>query len=110
MCSSKLTKYWLEHYCDHVCTLCGNSGILDTRGTQNPAGKAVGKLNYCFCPNGQTLRKHQVTLQEQKTSQSNLLKTALDALNQIPRHKLAGPFEDSYDLAQAIGDYLKERT
>ncbi len=41
----------------HICTLCGNSGIVDTRGVTSARGRACGRLNYCICPNGQTLRQ-----------------------------------------------------
>lgn len=57
MRSNLITRYWLEHYCDEQCTLCGNSGIVDTRGVKTAAGHNVGRINFCICPNGQTLRK-----------------------------------------------------
>ena len=63
--SKKITNYWLEHYCTEHCTLCGNSGVLDTRATAvTAAGVWVGRLNYCICPNGQALRKHDVHLED----------------------------------------------
>jgi len=52
-----VTDYWLDHYCDHLCTLCGNSGVIDTRKTAvSAAGYNSGRLNWCICPNGQCLR------------------------------------------------------
>ncbi len=51
-----VTKYWLDYYCTEHCTLCGNRGIIDTRGTSTPAGLVVGRINYCICPNGQIMR------------------------------------------------------
>ena len=51
-----VTAYWLEYYVADHCTLCGNHGWIDTRGTRTPAGKEVGRVNYCICPNGQMLR------------------------------------------------------
>lgn len=49
--------YWAEHFVGTkyaLCTLCGNRGIIDTRGRAiSPAGQEAGKLNYCICPNGQ---------------------------------------------------------
>ena len=51
-----VTEYWLEHYATDVCTLCGNHGVIDTRGVKSPNGIDVGRLNYCICPNGQALR------------------------------------------------------
>lgn len=52
-----LLTYWFAHYCskDH-CTLCGNSGIIDSRGLTTAAGLLVGRLNWCICPNGQAFR------------------------------------------------------
>ncbi len=52
-----VTKYWLEYYASHYCTLCGNTGFIDTRGVKTPAGLEVGRINYCICPNGQIMRK-----------------------------------------------------
>jgi hypothetical protein len=52
--------YWLAHYVDErlfLCTLCGNTGEIDTTATAiSPAGVPAGRVNYCICPNGQTLR------------------------------------------------------
>lgn len=54
-----VTEYWLTYYADKHCTLCGNSGIIDTTGiAKTAAGLSVGRKNYCICPNGQLLRKH----------------------------------------------------
>lgn len=44
-----------------VCSLCGNSGIIDTTNTAVCArGNRVGKLNYCICANGQLYRYHEM--------------------------------------------------
>jgi hypothetical protein len=52
-----LDEYWLQHYLGHdLCTLCGNSGVIDTRGVKDPMGREVGRLNYCVCPNGRAMR------------------------------------------------------
>lgn len=52
-----VTDYWHRHYATVHCTLCGNSGVLDTRATAvTAAGLWVGRLNLCICPNGQALR------------------------------------------------------
>ena len=49
--------YWVKHYAGSHCTLCGNHGVIDTRATAvTPAGYWVGRLNFCICPNGQSLR------------------------------------------------------
>lgn len=52
-----ITDYWLEHYCSDHCTLCGNSGVIDSRGTTTAGGVHVGRLNWCICPNGQAKRR-----------------------------------------------------
>jgi hypothetical protein len=54
-----LREYWQEYYCESHChcTLCGNSGTINTTGTLTPLGVEVGRLNWCICPNGQILRK-----------------------------------------------------
>ncbi len=51
-----MTQYWLAHYCGDVCTLCGNTGRLDTRSARSPLGVPVGRVHYCLCPNGQAMR------------------------------------------------------
>lgn len=53
-----ITDYWYAYYAAQHCTLCGNCGVIDTRGVRTPAGVLVGRLNYCLCPNGQLLRYH----------------------------------------------------
>lgn len=50
-------QYAMEHYSEQHCTLCGNRGVIDSRGVRTPAGVLVGRLNYCVCPNGIELRK-----------------------------------------------------
>jgi len=59
-----VTNYWLKYYCTQHCTLCGNNGIIDTRGVKTPAGVEVGRINYCICPNGQAMRKQNEKLQK----------------------------------------------
>lgn len=51
-----LTDYWYAHYAAGACTLCGNRGVIDTRGVATHAGMVVGRRNYCICPNGQMMR------------------------------------------------------
>jgi len=61
--SKAVTRYWLEFYGDihtgtGLCTLCGNTGKIDTRTTaKSPNGINVGRINFCICPNGQWFRK-----------------------------------------------------
>lgn len=55
--SEAVTDYWSEYYSTNgLCSLCGNTGVIDTRGTKTPAGVEVGRVNFCICPNGQALR------------------------------------------------------
>lgn len=52
-----VTDYWLKFYVEGVCTLCGNSGYVDTRKTAvSPLGVKVGRRQPCICPNGQENR------------------------------------------------------
>lgn len=40
-----------------LCSLCGNSGHIDTRGKVfSPAGVECGSIMYCVCPNGRALK------------------------------------------------------
>lgn len=60
-----ITRYWLDHYApEGHCSLCGNRGVIDTRGTLTPAGYPVGRLNYCICPNGQVLRRQNAKIED----------------------------------------------
>lgn len=62
--SKTINKYWLKYYATHHCTLCGNRGVIDSRGVRTPAGLLVGRLNYCICPNGQQLRGNNIDIDE----------------------------------------------
>lgn len=54
-----VVDYWAHFYLErHLCSLCGNSGIVDTTGVKTAAGVVVGRRNFCICPNGQAIR-HQ---------------------------------------------------
>ncbi len=56
--TKKITKYWLRYYINEdCCSLCGNTGFVDTTGVCTPAKVKVGRVNYCICPNGQMARK-----------------------------------------------------
>lgn len=59
-----VTNYWHEFYCTQHCTLCGNSGVIDTTGVRTAAGILVGRKNLCICPNGQWMRRAGVTLED----------------------------------------------
>lgn len=60
--NDQMTAYWLQYYVADHCTLCGNHGIIDSRGLCTPAGIDVGRLNYCICPNGQAMRDQGVDM------------------------------------------------
>ena len=55
-----LVTYWIKHYVTEddpgMCSLCGNTGIVDTRSATSPLGLKIGRRNWCICPNGQTMR------------------------------------------------------
>lgn len=52
-----ITNYWLKYYTrKDLCSLCGNSGQIDTRGLKSSAGVECGDLHFCICPNGQASR------------------------------------------------------
>jgi hypothetical protein len=55
-----VTNYWLQYYANEHCTLCGNSGVIDTTGVTTGVGLLVGRKNFCICPNGQALRSVQI--------------------------------------------------
>lgn len=55
---------WLEFLgppgVESCCGLCGNSGIVDTRGkVADPWGADCGVRAFCICANGRTI-KHQL--------------------------------------------------
>lgn len=48
-------RFWFMEFLSpkvDVCGLCGNSGVLDTRGVRSPLGVECGVVAYCICPNG----------------------------------------------------------
>jgi hypothetical protein len=49
---------WLEFLEQSCCGLCGNVGILDTRGkAKTPRGEPCGVRAYCICPNGRAIKQ-----------------------------------------------------
>ncbi len=45
-----------------LCGLCGNSGVIDTRGRAiSGAGYDAGILAFCLCPNGRACVKAGLT-------------------------------------------------
>ena len=56
-----VVDYWREHYIDEntrLCSLCSNTGtIVNTTNEISPTtGVRIARINYCICPNGQTMR------------------------------------------------------
>ena len=53
-------RTWFEFLGHHSCCgLCGNSGVVDTRGkVETPSGEDCGVRAFCICPNGRTLKRH----------------------------------------------------
>jgi hypothetical protein len=56
---NQLADFWLAEYApNHNCCLCGNSGVIDTRGKVfTAAGVECGAKVYCICPNGRQIAK-----------------------------------------------------
>lgn len=58
-----LTDLWFEEYVSREdrrsgCMICGNRGIIDTRGKmQTPGGYPCGGIAFCICPNGRIMKK-----------------------------------------------------
>lgn len=66
-----VASYWLKHYVaildPGVCILCANSGRISLGFRRSAAGHNFGPSSeFCFCPNGQTLRHHHVKVQKGK--------------------------------------------
>lgn len=48
-----------------LCGLCGNTGIIDTRGKVfSPVGIETGIKAFCICPNGRAMKESKEGLQE----------------------------------------------
>jgi hypothetical protein len=56
-----LLQLWREEYVhpEHrMCSLCGNTGRVDTRGRVfTRTGKDCGQEHFCICPNGRAFKK-----------------------------------------------------
>jgi hypothetical protein len=55
----ELSNFWANNYIYlTLCSLCGNKGIIDTRGRAiSAAGVDSGRKNFCICPNGRIYAK-----------------------------------------------------
>lgn len=58
-----VTEYWRTFYASDHCTLCGNSGVIDTSEARTGTGLRVGRKNWCICPNGQAMRSAGLSLE-----------------------------------------------
>jgi hypothetical protein len=77
-----ITDYWSKYYLTNedrgfgpyiMCSLCANQGTIDTRSTAiSPVGNYLGRINFCICPNGQALRKHNDRETNWKTTSSRV--------------------------------------
>lgn len=56
----QMADLWLAEFsATRHCCLCGNYGIIDTRGKIfTPAGVECGDRVFCICPNGRILKKN----------------------------------------------------
>jgi len=56
---NQLADFWLKEFGKRShCCLCGNRGIIDTRGKVfTPAGHECGDRVFCICPNGRAIKK-----------------------------------------------------
>jgi hypothetical protein len=94
-----VTDYWHQHYTRKgVCCLCGNSGVLDTRGVRTPAGIECGALAFCICPNGQTMRAVDA---EQRAAHFD---ETVESVFQIAMY---GDRGNAQRMRQQIGDALR---
>lgn len=59
-----MADFWMEEFMTDggLCVLCGNYGVVDTRGIKSPAGTKCGARVYCICPNGRKMKKLQVNI------------------------------------------------
>lgn len=57
---NQLTDFWASEFsgAEGLCCLCGNSGVIDTRGkVHTMAGVACGDRVFCICPNGRARKR-----------------------------------------------------
>lgn len=59
--------FWMEflNTASHCCGLCGNTGIVDTRGRMfTPANVETGVRTFCICPNGREMKKTKADIEK----------------------------------------------
>lgn len=56
---NQMADLWLSEFGRRGhCCLCGNSGVIDTRGKMFTAAKyECGDIVFCICPNGRAIKK-----------------------------------------------------
>lgn len=61
-----LTKIWKAEFIkDKYCSLCGNTGIIDTRNRKHiDTNEDFGRPSFCICPIGRATKRDRVTLSE----------------------------------------------
>lgn len=69
MADSVNDETWFEFLSNSCCGLCGNSGVLDTRGkVKTPRGEDCGIRAFCICPNGRALKAEHALPPEEDPS------------------------------------------
>lgn len=59
--------FFAEFIRKNMCMLCGQTGIIDTRGRMfTPAGVECGGIAFCICPNGRAIKKQDPRYLERK--------------------------------------------
>lgn len=59
----ELADLWSKEFVLKHCILCGNKGIVDTRGiVHTPNGIETGGIAFCICPNGRSLKRNGAKL------------------------------------------------
>ena len=95
-----------------VCGLCGNTGIINTSNSATSmAGIRTGGLHYCVCPNGRTLKKLKVKLEEHlaqfTVNQEKVdFLVACDSLRELMADSVGGPTlikEDFVKIVRSLG-------
>lgn len=61
-----LTKIWKAEFVKgKYCSLCGNSGIIDSRGRKVfSTNVEVGRTSFCICPIGRATKRDRVSISE----------------------------------------------
>jgi hypothetical protein len=60
----QIEDFWVDEFASSGhCVLCGNHGMIDTRGKVfTPAGVECGDHVYCICPNGRSMKSRSEEL------------------------------------------------